>query len=487
MAAGVVAAVWRDGPVDIALAVLSSLGISSPAFLTALIVLFVFAVRLGWAPTGGMATPGVPVTTFDVLRHLALPALVLTIAQATLTLRYMRAAMLEEFGRDYMRTARAKGVTERRVIAMHALRNALLPVVTLIGANIGAAVGGAIFVESVFNWPGHGPAADQRGRAARLSADHGRGAGDRRVRAAGQPGDRPRVRGDRSAHPAAVIAADAPWVRAALRFARQPVAMTGLVLLLLVLVGICCIRCCGRSIRTRSTSLALNAPPGAGIRSAPTASGATCWRACWRAGAFRMLVACGSVAIATVIGFLVGAIAALGGRVANAVAMRLVDLAMTLPPVVLLLVLASIVGQGILPTILVIALLSWPVLARVTRARLLEVREREFVIAAHAMGAGFWHVLRRHALPNSIDILVVYVTLQIANAVLLEAGLSFLGLGIPPPAASWGNMLNAARSTVVLEQYPWQWLAPGGALLLTALAINFVGDGLRAALDPRTL
>ena len=131
-------------------------------------------------------------------------------------------------------------------------------------------------------------------------------------------------------------------------------------------------------------------------------------------------------------------------------------------------------------------LLSWPVLARVARARLLEVREREFVIAAQAMGAGFWHVLRRHALPSSIDVLVVYVTLQIANAVLLEAGLSFLGLGIPPPAASWGNMLNAARSTVVLEQYAWQWLAPGGALLLTTLAINFVGDGLRAALDPRT-
>jgi peptide/nickel transport system permease protein len=154
--AGVVAAVWRDGPIDIVLAVVSSVGISSPAFLTALIVLFVFAVRLGWAPTGGMATPGVPVTTLDVLRHLVLPVLVLTIAQATLTLRYMRAAMLEEFGRDYIRTARAKGVTERRVVALHALRNALLPVVTLIGANIGAAVGGAIFAESVFNWPGMG-------------------------------------------------------------------------------------------------------------------------------------------------------------------------------------------------------------------------------------------------------------------------------------------------------------------------------------------
>jgi peptide/nickel transport system permease protein len=156
VAAGVVAAVWRDGPVDLALAALSAFGISSPAFLTALLLLFFFAVRLGWAPSGGMTTPGVPVTAIDVLRHLVLPALVLAIAQATLTLRYMRSAMLEEFGRDYVRTARAKGVTETRVIVKHALRNALLPVVTLIGANIGAAVGGAIFAESVFNWPGMG-------------------------------------------------------------------------------------------------------------------------------------------------------------------------------------------------------------------------------------------------------------------------------------------------------------------------------------------
>jgi peptide/nickel transport system permease protein len=154
--AGVVAAIRRDGPVDLALAVVSSLGISSPAFLTALVVLFVFAVRLHWAPSGGMTTPGVPVTAGDVFSHLVLPASVLAIAQATLTLRYMRAAMLEEFGRDYVRTARAKGVTEMRVIAKHALRNALLPVVTLIGANIGTAVGGAIFTESVFNWPGMG-------------------------------------------------------------------------------------------------------------------------------------------------------------------------------------------------------------------------------------------------------------------------------------------------------------------------------------------
>ena len=203
-------------------------------------------------------------------------------------------------------------------------------------------------------------------------------------------------------------------------------------------------------------------------------------------GRTSLIVATVSVAISIVIGFLVGAFASFGGKILDSSLMRLVDLAMTLPPVIFLLVLASIAGTGVMPTILVISLLSWPVLSRMVRARLLELRERDFVVAARGRGAGVPHLLFRHGLPNCIDILVVYATLQVANAILLEAGLSFLGLGIAPPEASWGNMLNLARSTVVLEQYPWQWMFPGAALVLTVLAINFIGDGLRDAFDPRS-
>ena len=160
--------------------------------------------------------------------------------------------------------------------------------------------------------------------------------------------------------------------------------------------------------------------------------------------------------------------------------LRQADVALLLPQA------AEACGTGIVPTIVVISLLSWPVLSRMVRARLLELRERDFVVASRGMGASMWHLLFRHGLPNCIDIIVVYATLQIANAILLEAGLSFLGLGIAPPQASWGNMLNAARSTVVMEQYIWQWMFPGGALVLTVLAINFLGDGLRDAFDPRS-
>ncbi|NTJ62702.1 ABC transporter permease [Agrobacterium rhizogenes] len=156
IAAGVIGAVRRNSVTDVSLSVLALAGISSPAFLSALLGLYIFAVRLGWLPSGGMLTPGEDFSIGDLLWHLILPASLLAIAQAALIMRYMRASLLEVLNQDYVRTARAKGVFEFWVIVKHALRNALLPVVTVIGSTIGLAIGGAIFVESVFNWPGMG-------------------------------------------------------------------------------------------------------------------------------------------------------------------------------------------------------------------------------------------------------------------------------------------------------------------------------------------
>lgn len=156
IAAGIVGAVWRNSAADVGLGLFAFLGISSPAFLNALVGLYLFAVTLRWVPAGGMTTPGVPASAGDVLRHLTLPALLLSVTQTASIMRYMRASMLEVLTQDYVRTARAKGVREWMVIVKHALRNALLPVITLIGSTVGTAIGGAIFIESIFNWPGMG-------------------------------------------------------------------------------------------------------------------------------------------------------------------------------------------------------------------------------------------------------------------------------------------------------------------------------------------
>jgi peptide/nickel transport system permease protein len=156
IAAGIFSAVRRNSPTDVGFSVVAFLGISSPAFLTALLGLYLFSIVLRWAPSGGMLTPGAPFSIGDLLAHLVLPACLLSIGHAALIMRYMRASLLEVLNQEYVRTARAKGVKEFWVIMKHAVRNALLPVVTLIGSTIGIAVGGAIFIESVFNWPGMG-------------------------------------------------------------------------------------------------------------------------------------------------------------------------------------------------------------------------------------------------------------------------------------------------------------------------------------------
>ncbi|MGO4526632.1 ABC transporter permease [Microvirga sp. 2MCAF35] len=156
IAAGILSAVRRNSATDVGFSVVAFFGISSPAFLTAILGLYLFSVVLHWAPSGGMLTPGAPFSVGDLLAHLILPACLLSIGHAALIMRYMRGSLLEVLNQDYVRTARAKGVKEFWVIMKHAVRNALLPVVTLIGSTIGIAVGGAIFIESVFNWPGMG-------------------------------------------------------------------------------------------------------------------------------------------------------------------------------------------------------------------------------------------------------------------------------------------------------------------------------------------
>lgn len=156
IATGIISAIRRNSLADITFSVFAVTGISSPAFLSGLVGLYIFSVYLNWMPSGGMLTPGRDFSVVDLIHHLILPALLLSLAQTALIMRYMRASMLEVLNQDYVRTARAKGVYEFWVIVKHATRNALLPVITLIGSTIGLAIGGAIFIESVFNWPGMG-------------------------------------------------------------------------------------------------------------------------------------------------------------------------------------------------------------------------------------------------------------------------------------------------------------------------------------------
>jgi peptide/nickel transport system permease protein len=153
---GVISAIKQYSLLDFVLTILAFLGASTPAFFAGLLGLYIFSLRLGWFPAGGFATPAVPFSVWDHIDHLILPALMLSLFQISLIMRYTRSAMLGVLTQDYIRTAEAKGLSRSVTIASHALRNALIPIVTIIGAIVPTLIGGAVFLESIFSWPGMG-------------------------------------------------------------------------------------------------------------------------------------------------------------------------------------------------------------------------------------------------------------------------------------------------------------------------------------------
>jgi peptide/nickel transport system permease protein len=167
--------------------------------------------------------------------------------------------------------------------------------------------------------------------------------------------------------------------------------------------------------------------------------------------------------------------------------MRVVDMVMSFPVIVLLLTVVAIVGPGIFKIMVMIGLLTWTTPCRIIRAQFLSLREKEYVEAARCLGMSDFDIARKHILPNAIGPLLVYASFGVATAVLLEAGLSYLGLGVQPPTPSWGNMLNTARSLSTMERTAWQWIPPAITTIMFVLAVNFVGDGIRDAIDPRAL
>jgi peptide/nickel transport system permease protein len=202
-------------------------------------------------------------------------------------------------------------------------------------------------------------------------------------------------------------------------------------------------------------------------------------------GQVSLAIAAISVFSSIIIGTIVGAISGFFGGVVDNVLMRLVDIVTSLPFLPIALTLVAIRGPSVSNLIFAIIVLGWPGPARLVRGEFLSLRERDYVEAARATGAQPLRIIFRHMLPNALPPLMVSATLGLAGSILGEAALSYLGFGVRVPVPSWGNMLSEANNIVVLTTKPWIWMPPGLMIFLTVLSVNFVGDGLRDALDPR--
>lgn len=198
-----------------------------------------------------------------------------------------------------------------------------------------------------------------------------------------------------------------------------------------------------------------------------------------------LLVGIASVLLSTTLGVTYGIVSGyLGGRI-DSVMMRLVDGLLSLPTLVLVIAFQALGQQGLWNVILVIACTSWMQTARLVRTEFMSIKQRPFVDAARVLGTSDWQIIIRHILPHCLASVVVMATINVGHAIMTEAALSFLGLGIPPYQPSWGNMLMGGQRTMLAGAW-WITVFPGLAIVVTVLAINFIGDALRDSLDPRT-
>lgn len=284
-----------------------------------------------------------------------------------------------------------------------------------------------------------------------------------------------------------------------MRFRRHKIALVGAVIMVLLLVF-----CFGGALffpeaeaNKTDTSIRLT-PPSAEHPFGTDTIGRDIFRRTVYGGQISLLIGISAAFLGVSIGVVVGSLAGYFGGWLDSLLMRITEALLSIPRIFLLLVLANFLSDkfpdvefagrtysgSVVGIVLMIGLMGWMGLARIVRAEFLSLKENDFVIAARATGTPNWEIIFKHILPNTIAPIVVSATLGVADAILGESYISFLGMGVRAPTATWGNMLE--RSYAYIDTAPWLWIFPGFFILITILSINFVGDGIRDALDPRS-
>lgn len=270
------------------------------------------------------------------------------------------------------------------------------------------------------------------------------------------------------------------------RFLQHRLAIVGLVILTVIVTMAVFLPLIIPLDPLKTDYRAIRQPPGPGHILGADLSGRDIFARVVYGTRISLIVGFGAVALYLVVGTFLGLVAGFSGGVRDQVVMRFTDVLLAIPLILLSIVFISVVGPGLASVIAVIGLLGWPPTTRLVRGQLLSLREAEFVTASHVVGTSGSEIARRHMLPNILGPLTVVATFGVAQAILLEASLSFLGLGVRPPVPSLGEMINAATAPSTLQQMPWVWVPPGVVIALLVLSVNFIGDGVRDALDPRS-
>lgn len=277
------------------------------------------------------------------------------------------------------------------------------------------------------------------------------------------------------------------------KFFKRKIAVFGLIVFSTMLLAIILFRIFGDAESAMRINRAFrNAPPDANFWLGTDNVGRDMFARMMQGGQVSMLVGVVAVSIQVLMGMLIGGVSGFYGGWIDNILMRITEIVQSFPFTPLAITISAILGsrvtanQKLIVVISLIGFLSWPGLARMIRGQILSLREMEFVQAARALGVRDVRIISRHLLPNTIAYVIVNATIGMAGAILTEASLSFLGLGVPPSTPTWGNLINAGSDMYNLQNRPWLWIPPGVAIFLTVMSINLIGDGMRDAIDPKS-
>lgn len=279
---------------------------------------------------------------------------------------------------------------------------------------------------------------------------------------------------------------DSPQYRFWRRLWRHKLGMIGLTMLLLLVFAALFAPALAGNDPARTDLKLKNQPPNAEHILGTDAIGRDVWARLVYGARISLAVGLVAVGIYTSISLVLGSVAGyLGGMVDNVI-MRITDIIMCFPTFLLIITVAAVLPPNIFNIMIIIGIFGWPGMTRLVRGQFLTLRNRDFVTAAVALGVPTWRIIFRHILPNVVGPVVVAATLGLAGAIMTESSLSFLGLGVQQPTPSWGQTLTTAMQLPILENMPWRWLPSAAAIAFAVLSINFLGDALRDAFDPRT-
>lgn len=279
------------------------------------------------------------------------------------------------------------------------------------------------------------------------------------------------------------VKVDSPWRQVARRFRKNYLALLGLGLLIVLCAAALATPWIAPYSPTEIDLFNIQQPPTQGHLLGTDELGRDALTRLMYGSRVSLAVGLVATVIATAIGVFLGAVAGYYGGLVDNLIMRFVDVMLSFPTLFLLIILAAYFKTTVLGVMIIIGLTGWMGVARLVRGEFLSLKEKEFTEAARALGVRDSRIIFRHVLPNAMAPVIVAFTLNVGYAIIYESALSFLGVGIQPPAASWGNMLTNAQDYI--WNAPWLAIWPGFMIFITVLAFNFVGDGLRDALDPR--